>query len=537
MKRRTFLNALAGAGILPAGGAQTLPAGAGARPQPQVIADPYVRVVRSPNDWRAAPWIGSPSIVRTASGRLLVCHDLFGRDESVMDTAHFTASEDGGKSWRPLGKLRPMFWPSLFRCASGLYVIGTDRRYHAGPNHVVISRSTDEGRTWSESVRLTEGLAIHTGNVGVLVSRGRVTRAFEVVPVRSSRLSGTETTEPFAVSEKDLESRSFVLTVKEGAGCVPHTLMALTGGEQALCLRVLQADGNRLTVRPERWERRTDEPHAPANSAAPWNFPAGSQLRLVSSTSGSNRDFLVVALDADERANLCDPAAWRRSNLVGNPAYTHSRVLKELFGLDFRGTYAGWLEGVLVRMEHPGASGRILNLLRVANDVTSNISARIEVDDSGEDLRCRFDRYAFDPGLGCTHCCLLWDPASKLYWMASNVTRESTRDLSGTAMARVRGGQERSNLALFYSRNCADWFMAGLIAYSPDWVHSFHYPHFIADRDDLLVIARSHVESPLTEKTVSPQTAGHHNSNAATFHRVRQFRRLANMEFINYRVD
>jgi hypothetical protein len=36
------------------------------------------------------------------------------------------ASDDGGRTWRKTAELRPMFWPSLFRCASGIYAIGTD---------------------------------------------------------------------------------------------------------------------------------------------------------------------------------------------------------------------------------------------------------------------------------------------------------------------------------------------------------------------------------------------------------------------------
>ncbi|MCL5744169.1 MAG: glycoside hydrolase [Acidobacteria bacterium] len=531
-QRRTLLGGL---GLL---GARPLSSGAAAPRvgQPQVVADPYIRVVRSPNDWRAAPWIGSPSIVRTASGRLLVCHDLFGKDESMMNTAYMLASDDNGNTWKPVARLHPMFWPSLFRCASGLYVIGTDARYHAGSNHAVISRSGDDGRTWTPPVRLTEGLAVHTGNVGVLVSSGRVTRAFEIVPAMSKALAPTVTTAPSEVTPEDLEVRAVRVRVADSHSLVPHTLVALESGKQVLNCRVLASGKGEATLRPERWTSREGVRQMPVNSPGPWRFPAGAAVRIVSGTSGSNRDFLVMVMDADEHADLCRPESWRKSALVGNPAYTYAPAMKEIFGFDFRDTFAGWLEGVLVRLEHPGGSNGIVDLLRVANNVTGNLSARIAVDDSGTDLKASFERYAFDPGLGCTHCYVLYDAAGKLYWMTSNVNRDSTRDLSGTKIESMRGGQERSNLALYYSRNCVDWFMAGLIAYSPDWVHSFHYPHFIIDGDDLLVIARSHVESPLTERTVSSQTAGHHNSNAATFHRVRNFRSLANMEFINYTV-
>jgi hypothetical protein len=400
--------------------------------QPQVVAEPYVRFARSPNDWHAPPWIGAPSLVKTASGRLLASHTYFGKG-SEMDTTYLSSSEDGGLSWTPLAVVRPMFWPSLFRCASGLYLLGVDRAYEKGENHLVISRSDDDGRTWSRPSPLTSGLWLHTGNTGVLISKGRVTRALETVP------------------------------------------------------------------------------------------PDGA------------RRFHSMVMDAPESADLRDAAVWRRSNLVTNPAYSHAQALKELFGFDFTTRGGTWLEGVLLRLEHPGGSGKIVNILRLHNEVTANLSARIEVDDSAEALTCRFERFASDPGLAIAHCFAKYDAPSRLYWMVSNVARDTTRDMSRSPL-RMPATQERSNLALFYSRNAADWFMAGLVAYAPDWVHSFHYPYFILDGDDLLVVARAHVESPLTEATTKPGMANRHDSNAATFHRVRDFRGLVNKDFINYRV-
>ena len=77
--------------------------------------------------------------------------------------------------------------------------------------------------------------------------------------------------------------------------------------------------------------------------------------------------------------------------------------------------------------------------------------------------------------------------------------------------------------------------MAGLVAYSRDWVHSFHYPYFVIDGDDLLFAVRAHIDSPLTEETIhrgEGKTADNHNSNAATFHRVPGFRQLVNEGFV-----
>jgi hypothetical protein len=119
--------------------------------------------------------------------------------------------------------------------------------------------------------------------------------------------------------------------------------------------------------------------------------------------------------------------------------------------------------------------------------------------------------------------------------MVSNVQRNRPYELVSTSK-RSKIGNPRSCLGLYYSVDCETWFLAGLVADSGDRVHAFHYPHFIFDGQDLLVIARSHVESPLNEDTVNKDsnTADGHDSNAATFHQVRSFRQLANRSFIHY---
>jgi hypothetical protein len=539
MKRRTFLQAPALAfGWTSAGANQGRQANPGqpvtVRPQPQVVADPYVRVAKSPNDWKEGPWIGSPSIVKTASGRLLVCHDLFGTN-STYDTAYVIGSDDQGRTWTPLAELRSMFWPSLVRCASGLYVIGVDRQYERPPNHLVIARSEDNGRRWSKPSPLTPaGMAVHTANKGALVSNGKITYSFEVCPSLFDPPPQTKTAEAVSVAEEELDERAFRISVENAGVLVAHTLVAVTAGEQKLHCRVLEADkrGNRLVLRPERWIPEKAYPASPVNSAGPWRFPPGALVKAVSGTMGNHRDLWVMAMDAPETADLCDPRVWRISNPVGNPAYTHAATLKELFGFTFRAPSKAWLEGVLVRLEHPGGSGQIVNILRTGNGIASNVAARVIVDGASEQLHCRFDRFTFDPGLGCTHCYILYDSATKLYWMASNVNRGGRPASKGTRS--TEPARERTALGLFYSINCSDWFMAGLVAYSSDMVHSYQYPHFIVDGEDLLLVSRSHVESPLTEETAGGGKANAHNANGATLHCVRNFRRLANMDFIHY---
>jgi hypothetical protein len=517
--------------------------------QPQIVADHPVVVARSPNDWRAPPWIGSPSIARLPSGVLLACHDLFSTG-SDHRTSYFLASLDDGRSWEIRSSLSPMFWPSLFQCESGLHVMGVEGSLSGrARGDLVISRSDDEGRTWSPSRNLTQGLAVHTGNCGVLVSHGRVSVSLEMAPSLCAEPPFCELREAVHVQDEDLDARSIQAKVKGGDALIPHTLAELVHGNCRLYARVLEAKPDCLTFLPERWKGLHSHPQSPQNSPGPWSFSKGSRVSVASGTLGSHRDFWVMVMDADEHDDLLCSSSWRHSNCVANPGYTHARTLLELFGINFvpreaNGTpsdpilsaWAGWLEGVLVRLEHPGGSGEVLNLMRLACGGTGNLSARLLCRDGEPKPVLRFDRFGIDPGLSCTHCSVCYDSVSELYWMVSNLNRDVHRDISHLRLTGGNATQERSTLGLSYSLNAANWFLAGLIAYSRDWVHSYHYPHFIIDGEDLVVVARAHIDSPLTEGDIHKNgpTADNHNSNALTFHRVRHFRSLANVDFIRY---
>ena len=85
-------------------------------------------------------------------------------------------STDGGQKWLSGGTFGPMQWPSVFSTSSGVYAIGVER-FYSPDNNLVISKMLDEdGRNWTEPVRLTRGLSIVTANGGVDVSGGRVAK-------------------------------------------------------------------------------------------------------------------------------------------------------------------------------------------------------------------------------------------------------------------------------------------------------------------------------------------------------------------------
>ncbi len=81
---------------------------------------------------------------------------------------------------------------------------------------------------------------------------------------------------------------------------------------------------------------------------------------------------------------------------------------------------------------------------------------------------------------------------------------------------RTRGGNDRRFLMLMYGLDGLNWFPAGCVARAGRLSQSFMYPSHLVDGDDLLVIARSSVNGD-----------NRHDADVATFHRVRDFRRLA----------
>jgi hypothetical protein len=126
-------------------------------------------------------YIGSPSIAVLPDGTYVASHDLFGPKANI-DKAPATRvfrSTDRGESWTHLSDLRGQFWSTLFVHRDALYILGTAARY----NNVVIRRSDDCGRTWTEPKDGKSGLLFegpyHCAPMPVLEHNGRLWRAME----------------------------------------------------------------------------------------------------------------------------------------------------------------------------------------------------------------------------------------------------------------------------------------------------------------------------------------------------------------------
>ncbi len=124
-------------------------------------------------------YIGSPSIAVLPNGNYVVSHDLFGPGSTRNKTLVFLSS-DKGTTWKQISELTSQWWSTIFVHHTNLYLLGTSAEY----GFVVIRRSADSGKTWTEPKDAHTGLLLgdgryHCAPVPVIVHNGRIWRAME----------------------------------------------------------------------------------------------------------------------------------------------------------------------------------------------------------------------------------------------------------------------------------------------------------------------------------------------------------------------
>jgi len=154
-------------------------------------------------------YIGSPSFLVLPDGEYLASHDFFGpgSGEQSSGITRIFSSKDRGKSWEFRSEVRGAFWSVLFAHRGAVYLLGVDR--HSGSwipkgiarclhkarvvtkseNSIVIRRSDDGGRSWTEPLDENTG-RLKTGHYGfaptpVIEHAGRLWRAQGAVGMMS----------------------------------------------------------------------------------------------------------------------------------------------------------------------------------------------------------------------------------------------------------------------------------------------------------------------------------------------------------------
>jgi hypothetical protein len=221
------------------------------------------------------------------------------------------------------------------------------------------------------------------------------------------------------------------------------------------------------------------------------------------------------AVACDLRKGLLKPASWISSGLVGMPV--PDALISGKF-TDGNPTMR-CLEGNVVDV-----NGRLLVIARalINRYGTANMAAVFDLERTGEKLNLSFRQLYPVPGGQCKFY-ILYDPPTRLFWMASNLPTNSQDLIQATARfpnpfpgtpRTLR--EDRRILMLSYSLDSLNWITAGCIVKADKSSQSFMYPVLAVDGDDLVVLARTARDSK-----------DYHDADLATFHRVRDFRSLA----------
>ena len=112
---------------------------------------------------RTQVYVGSPGIAVLPNGHYLAKHDEFG-PKSTENTEAVTPvfrSVDRGLSWQRVATVKGMYWASIFVHKGDAYLIGTSKNH----GFVVISRSRDEGVTWTMPKDKSSGLLLDDAQV------------------------------------------------------------------------------------------------------------------------------------------------------------------------------------------------------------------------------------------------------------------------------------------------------------------------------------------------------------------------------------
>ena len=138
---------------------------------------PGVVIDQSPDPQRV--YVGCPGIAILPNGDYVATHSWFGPGTTVDQMVAF-GSSDRGRTWQHLSNISGQWWSSLFVHRGALYLMGPNKQYGS----IVIRRSTDGGRTWTEPKDRVTGLIAadaqyHTAPVPVVVHKGRIWRAME----------------------------------------------------------------------------------------------------------------------------------------------------------------------------------------------------------------------------------------------------------------------------------------------------------------------------------------------------------------------
>lgn len=217
----------------------------------------------------------SPSILRLKSGTLLVSMDVY-QHLRAQNLSKIFASYDDGKTWHYQTDLFPCFWGKLFEYGDALYMLGFTTEY----GDLIVGKSMDEGKTWSEPVRLFPGSGNrycggpHRAPLNIMEHAGRLWAAVDFGTwEKQGHMSGVVSV---SVEDDFMNPASWVMSeflpydpswegaaVGDSKGCLEGNLVLLPDGRFCNLLRyqIQNCEPNRdravlLTIDPQDPEKQ-----------------------------------------------------------------------------------------------------------------------------------------------------------------------------------------------------------------------------------------------------------------------------------------
>ena len=196
-------------------------------------------------------YLCSPSLVRHPDGFLLASMDLFAPNHPQNLTLIFR-SDDDGKSWYYVSELMPCFWGKMFIHRDELYMLACSTEY----GDLVIGKSTDGGRTFSEPICLLRGSngkdrteGVHKNPQNLLIHNSRIYSTLEWGSYKNLEYGHAAMVMSSSVDSDLLKPESWTFTEpKIFENFVPEIATLPKGTVPIEGTLVLSADGRLLNI-------------------------------------------------------------------------------------------------------------------------------------------------------------------------------------------------------------------------------------------------------------------------------------------------
>ncbi len=294
--------------------------------RPLTAAEPPIKVPVFTSGIEGYHTFRIPSLIVTKKGMLLAFCE--GRKNSTSDTGDIDLllkrSSDGGKSWQPIqvvwddgpntcgnpcpvverdtGTIWLLLTQNLGKDTEAKIVDGTSE----GTRTVWVSKSTDDGATWSKPVEITKDVKAKdwtwfaTGpGIGIQLKSGRL-----VIPC-DNKVAGTKARQSHIIYSDD-KGATWKLGGVVGPNCNECQIVERADGSLLLNMRSYQANNRRLIATSDdgglTWSKPAEDPVLiePVCQASLFAYPGKKGHLLFSNPASTKREKLTVRLSNDD---------------------------------------------------------------------------------------------------------------------------------------------------------------------------------------------------------------------------------------------